>query len=99
MSLNEKSSISIGAEIGAATNGDTSIDYHFFCAKTDTSLHERRAISSVVITPDEKTSSIRMKRKRKRYIAHFISPPIHMSVSYFLRARRSFTITQYKLSL
>ncbi|GFW16095.1 hypothetical protein TNCV_4680871 [Trichonephila clavipes] len=72
-------------EVCAPANGDATIHQHSPTAKSDTFVHERRIIPTATVPPDENTPIIRMNRKtglvRKKNIAPFISPPVHMLCS------------------
>ncbi|GFT46576.1 hypothetical protein TNCV_3184321 [Trichonephila clavipes] len=50
--------------------------------KSDIFVHERRIIPTATVPPEENTPIIPMNRKtglvRKKNIASFISPPVHM---------------------
>ncbi|GFU89425.1 uncharacterized protein TNCV_1673711 [Trichonephila clavipes] len=61
-------SISNDVEVCAPVNGDATIHHH--TAKSDTFVHERRIIPTATVPPDE--------NRRKKNIAPFISPPVHM---------------------
>ncbi|GFT83465.1 uncharacterized protein TNCV_232291 [Trichonephila clavipes] len=86
-----KSSPIAAACLCAPVNGDATIHQHSPTAKSDTFVHELRIIPTATVPPDENTLIIRMNRKtglvRKKNIAPFISPPVHMfSVAHFLRS-------------
>ncbi|GFX76643.1 hypothetical protein TNCV_3163611 [Trichonephila clavipes] len=75
-------SISNDVEVCAPVNEDATLHQHSPTAKPDTLVHELRIIPTATVPSDENTPSIRMNRKtglvRKRNIAPFISPPVHM---------------------
>ncbi|GFW34311.1 hypothetical protein TNCV_220371 [Trichonephila clavipes] len=82
ISASSQRSISNDVEVCAPVNGDATIHQHSPTAKSDTFVHERRIIPTAMVPPDENTPIIRMNRKtglfRKKNIASFISPPVHM---------------------
>ncbi|GFT11234.1 hypothetical protein TNCV_1143731 [Trichonephila clavipes] len=75
-------SISNDVEVCAPVNGDATIHQHSPTAKSDTFVHERKIFPTATVPPDENTPIIRINRKtglvRKKNIAPFISPPVHM---------------------
>ncbi|GFU28612.1 hypothetical protein TNCV_468161 [Trichonephila clavipes] len=75
-------SISNDVEVFAPVNGDATINQHSPTTKSDTFVHESRVIPTATVSPDENTTFTRMNRKmglvRKKNIAPFISPPVHM---------------------
>ncbi|GFW72245.1 hypothetical protein TNCV_702821 [Trichonephila clavipes] len=82
ISASSQRSISNDVDVCAPVNGDTTIHQHSPTAKSDTFVHERRIIPTATVPPDENTPIIRMNRKmglvRKKNIAPFISPLLHM---------------------
>ncbi|GFW71543.1 uncharacterized protein TNCV_2309781 [Trichonephila clavipes] len=82
ISASSPRSISNEAEVCAPVNGDATIHQHSPTAKSDPFVHERRIIPTATVPPDENTPIIRMNGKtglvRKKKIASFISPPVHM---------------------
>ncbi|GFV80937.1 uncharacterized protein TNCV_3518041 [Trichonephila clavipes] len=82
ISASSQRSISNDVEVCAPVNGDATIHQHSPIAKSDTFVHERRIIPTATVPPDENTPIIRMNIKeglvRKKNIAPFISPPVHM---------------------
>ncbi|GFV49899.1 uncharacterized protein TNCV_1391811 [Trichonephila clavipes] len=82
ISASSQRSISNDVEVCVPVNGDATIHQHSPTAKSDTFVHERRIIPTATVPPDENTPIIRMNRKtglvRKKNIAPFISPPVHM---------------------
>ncbi|GFX81858.1 uncharacterized protein TNCV_2570581 [Trichonephila clavipes] len=82
ISAKSRRSISNDVEVCAPVNGDAIIHQHSSTAKSDTFVHERRIVPTATVPPDENTPIIRMNRKiglvRKKNIAPFISPPVHM---------------------
>ncbi|GFV52461.1 uncharacterized protein TNCV_4707621 [Trichonephila clavipes] len=81
-SASSQRSISNDVEDCAPFNGDATIHQLSPTAKSDTFAHERRIIPTDTVPPDENTPIVRMNRKtglvRKKNIAPFISPPVHM---------------------
>ncbi|GFX26068.1 uncharacterized protein TNCV_2274081 [Trichonephila clavipes] len=82
ISASSQRSISNDVEVCAPVNEDATIHQHSPTAKSDTFVHERRSIPTATLPPDENTPIIRMNRKtglvRKKNVAPFISPPVHM---------------------
>ncbi|GFX35874.1 uncharacterized protein TNCV_3658611 [Trichonephila clavipes] len=82
ISASSRRSISNDVEVCAPVNGDATIHQPSPTAKSDTFVHECKIIITATVPPEENTPIIRMNRKtglvRKKYIALFISPPIHM---------------------
>ncbi|GFU19048.1 uncharacterized protein TNCV_430821 [Trichonephila clavipes] len=82
ISVSGQRSISNDAEVCAPVKGDATIHQHSPFAKSDTFVHDRSFILTATVHPDENTSVIRMNTKtelvRKKNIAPFISPPVHM---------------------
>ncbi|GFU92833.1 hypothetical protein TNCV_2079791 [Trichonephila clavipes] len=82
ISASSQRSISNDVEVCAPVNGDATIHQHSPTAKSDTLVHERRIMPTATVPLDENTPIIRMNRKmglvRKKNIAPFISPPVHM---------------------
>ncbi|GFU88130.1 hypothetical protein TNCV_1336991 [Trichonephila clavipes] len=80
--ISSRESIWNDVKVCAPVNGDATIHQHSPTAKSDTFVHERRIIPTDTLPPDENTPIIRMNRKtrlvRKKNIAPFISPPVHM---------------------
>ncbi|GFT38301.1 hypothetical protein TNCV_2638631 [Trichonephila clavipes] len=69
-------------DVCAPVNEDVTIHQHSPTAKSDPFMHGRRIILTDTVPPDENTPIIWMNRKtglvRKKKIALFISPPVHM---------------------
>ncbi|GFX86304.1 uncharacterized protein TNCV_2561861 [Trichonephila clavipes] len=82
ISASSQRSISNNVEVCAPVNGDATIHQHSSTAKSDPFVYERRIIPTPTVPPDENTPIIRMNKKmgivRKKNIAPFISPPVHM---------------------
>ncbi|GFV74491.1 uncharacterized protein TNCV_5129331 [Trichonephila clavipes] len=82
ISVSSQKSMSNDVEVCAPVSGDATINQHSSTAKSDTFVHERRIIPTATVPPDENTPIIRRNRKiglvRKKNIAPFISPPVHM---------------------
>ncbi|GFV42623.1 uncharacterized protein TNCV_842931 [Trichonephila clavipes] len=82
ISTSSRRSISNDVDVCAPINGDVIIHQDSPTTKSDTFVHERRIIPTATVPPDENTPTIRMNRKtglvRKKNIAPFISPPVHM---------------------
>ncbi|GFT23048.1 uncharacterized protein TNCV_1858061 [Trichonephila clavipes] len=82
ISASSQRSISNDVGVCAPVNGDATIHQHSLTAKSDTFVYGRRVIPTATLPPDENTPIIRMNRKtglaRKKNIAPFISPPVHM---------------------
>ncbi|GFU74572.1 hypothetical protein TNCV_5138931 [Trichonephila clavipes] len=81
-SASSQISISNDVEVCAPVDADATIHQHSSTAKSDTFVHERRIIPTAMVPPDENTPIIWINRKmglvRKKNIAPFISPPVHM---------------------
>ncbi|GFW05529.1 uncharacterized protein TNCV_437101 [Trichonephila clavipes] len=82
ISTSSQRSISNDVELFATVNGDATIHQHSPTAESDTFVHERRIILTATVPPNENTPIIPMNRKmglvKKKNIAPFISPPVHM---------------------
>ncbi|GFT50600.1 uncharacterized protein TNCV_551881 [Trichonephila clavipes] len=82
ISASSQRSVSNDVEVCVPVNGDANIHQHSLTAKSDTFVHKRRIIPTATVPQDENTPIIRMNRKtglvRKKNIAPFISPPVHM---------------------
>ncbi|GFW03767.1 kinectin [Trichonephila clavipes] len=97
ISASSQKYISNDVEVCGPVNGDATMHQQSPTAKSVTFVHERRIIPTATVPPNENAPIIRMNRKtglvRKKNIAPFISPPVHVLCSPSLRSRRCLDVS------